>query len=94
MQARIGLPYLYCDRSGWRRLTSARTGRLFAPHLNEGGAEMPDYSREEQVTEKARGNGYLLIPHAGEYVLVDFADRTWSTYDTLTDVEELLADLE
>lgn len=58
---------------------------------------MPDKSHEEQVAERAWGNGYLVILHADEYVLADFSDLThpcWSICDTLAEVEERLADLD
>ena len=53
-------------------------------------SKMPGMSHEVQVAEKARSNGYLLIPHGGEYVLVDLADLSWQVCDALAGVEELL----
>jgi hypothetical protein len=56
-------------------------------------SEMPGMSHEAQVAEKARSNGYLLIPHGGKYVLVDLADgSSWQLYDALAEIEELLLD--
>jgi hypothetical protein len=56
---------------------------------------LDDSPKEEQVAEKARGNGYLLIPRGGEYVLVDLAvGLSWSIYDALAEVEELLAEFD
>lgn len=49
---------------------------------------------EAQIAEQARRNGYLLIPHGGEYVLADLAASGWSVYDTLAAVEQHLADLD
>jgi hypothetical protein len=70
------------------------TSHQSSDHITEGTVMASD-SHEEKVAERARENGYILIPHGGEYVLVDLADDfSWSIYDTLAAVEEILADLD
>jgi hypothetical protein len=65
-------------------------------HPPEGEPRLPFWpqdAREEQLAGRAMDSGYYLIPHGGEWLLVDFGagHGSFTEHPTLDDVEKHLA---